>query len=355
MGDKKLFIDRLFDVPWQPLFNTRYGEADARARLVPALQDTVRFEISNVMDYVMSEQKKLSKKPMLDDMFVAAPSFPRMWFEYEVSPQFVQSAVDDPTSPDGLRYVQDPTKGKRWVGWYLQAVDIEPPFDMSTFDGRMRYETRKAALEGAHPDDDPRFGWHVDDDTKWILLAYDWGRHTSKDGRHDYVLGPNFAFGVAVSRTGVIQHHHLAPYFDRENWLDKVPFPKLDLSDSRDAMTKFIPVLFALTFMNCRNVVHEIVKPKRKFSKAHAKKHGRPLTQYRLLKVDINKPVVIRHGADPQASAKKLPLHIVRGHFRIYTEEKPLFGHYVGPVWVPAHLKGSEEAGTLIKDYEVVT
>ena len=58
--------------------------------------------------------------------------------------------------------------------------------------------------------------------------------------------------------------------------------------------------------------------------------------------------VAIRRGQVMAGAA-----HIVRGHFAIYTKEKPLFGHYVGPVWVPAHEKGNAKYGTKIRDYEL--
>ena len=43
--------------------------------------------------------------------------------------------------------------------------------------------------------------------------------------------------------------------------------------------------------------------------------------------------------------------HIVRGHFKHYSEDAPLFGHTTGNVWCPAHERGSEDAGTVEKEY----
>ena len=45
--------------------------------------------------------------------------------------------------------------------------------------------------------------------------------------------------------------------------------------------------------------------------------------------------------------------HVVRGHFRIYTEARPLFGKYVRTVWVAEHRRGDDSYGTIRKDYEV--
>lgn len=47
------------------------------------------------------------------------------------------------------------------------------------------------------------------------------------------------------------------------------------------------------------------------------------------------------------------PLHEVRGHFATYTENAPLFGHFVGTVWKPSHARGDIKNGAVIKDYSV--
>jgi hypothetical protein len=46
-------------------------------------------------------------------------------------------------------------------------------------------------------------------------------------------------------------------------------------------------------------------------------------------------------------------LHICRGHLRTYTEEKPLFGKVIGTFFIPAHLRGDEKVGTVVKDYQL--
>lgn len=53
------------------------------------------------------------------------------------------------------------------------------------------------------------------------------------------------------------------------------------------------------------------------------------------------------------ASGSEISLHSVRGHFKTYTKEAPLLGRYVGRFWCPSYIRGSEEYGQVIKDYEV--
>lgn len=50
----------------------------------------------------------------------------------------------------------------------------------------------------------------------------------------------------------------------------------------------------------------------------------------------------------------KRALHLCRGHYRRYTEEKKLFGRQTGIFWIPEHMRGSKEAGEIKKDYRVI-
>lgn len=52
-------------------------------------------------------------------------------------------------------------------------------------------------------------------------------------------------------------------------------------------------------------------------------------------------------------SIMSVPAHVCRGHFAEYIEERKLFGKYTGRYWIPAHVRGNPELGTIEKDYEV--
>lgn len=56
-------------------------------------------------------------------------------------------------------------------------------------------------------------------------------------------------------------------------------------------------------------------------------------------------------GQDPEAV--KRALHICRGHFATYTEDRPLFGRHVGRFWHPQHVRGKAEHGEVRKGYAV--
>ena len=52
-------------------------------------------------------------------------------------------------------------------------------------------------------------------------------------------------------------------------------------------------------------------------------------------------------------TGEKLRGHIARGHWKNYTEDKPLFGKLVGTYWWESQFRGSKKKGVVIKDYEL--
>lgn len=57
----------------------------------------------------------------------------------------------------------------------------------------------------------------------------------------------------------------------------------------------------------------------------------------------------------PKMQTGERPLHLVRGHFARYTEEKPLFGRYVGTFWRPEHDAGNPAVAVVRKTYKFDT
>ncbi len=112
------------------------------------------------------------------------------------------------------------------------------------------------------------------------------------------------------------------------------------------------PCLLAQSFMHCKNVkqIERLIPPKINLRRA---KNGKPpLTKYYTLEIEAMKRTLQSEGGISTNGLKK-SLHICRGHFATYTPDKPLFGHYVGTVWKPQHLKGSKDHGEIVKDYAV--
>ena len=49
----------------------------------------------------------------------------------------------------------------------------------------------------------------------------------------------------------------------------------------------------------------------------------------------------------------KKALHIFRGHFKTYSEDRPLFGKVAGTFWWEGSVRGSLAKGKVDKEYQV--
>lgn len=93
--------------------------------------------------------------------------------------------------------------------------------------------------------------------------------------------------------------------------------------------------------------------PTRAARRAAARQGVHELHEYYILRVKpTQRPRDISDVAQPRTPAWRRA-HLVRGHFRIYTEQAPLFGRIVGAVWIPAHERGDSALGKIRKDYKV--
>lgn len=112
------------------------------------------------------------------------------------------------------------------------------------------------------------------------------------------------------------------------------------------------PAFMAHSLLACRNVDTDVHVPPEALSKKHRRKHGTPLVTYRTLRI---RPMGVRQptGTTPDTDHLDLALHIVRGHFKTYTADRPLLGRHVGTYWWSQGLRGAKEHGVVIKDYEV--
>lgn len=120
------------------------------------------------------------------------------------------------------------------------------------------------------------------------------------------------------------------------------------------AMDMIAPLSLALTFMHCKGVTLVDNVPPAPLQKKHLKRHrdGRPLVTYKTILIQPATRVLREEGQiETQGMAKAL--HICRGHFKHFSEDRPLFGKMSGTFWWPSHIRGSESAGVAIRDYKV--
>lgn len=112
--------------------------------------------------------------------------------------------------------------------------------------------------------------------------------------------------------------------------------------------------LLTLSFMHCKNVVLKTIAPSPKLNRARAKRGNPSLAVYKILEIYPVKQILGREG-DIQHTGLRRALHICRGHFKDYTIGGGLFGKVHGMFWWGMAIKGSVEAGTILKDYDVHT
>lgn len=104
----------------------------------------------------------------------------------------------------------------------------------------------------------------------------------------------------------------------------------------------------AISFMHCRNVISREIQTG---ATERTRKGKRRLVSYSVLEIDPMKDVLRQEGR-AESTGLTRALHICRGHFRRY--DRPLFGKtFTGTVWVPTHVRGSIDAGEVIKSYNV--
>jgi hypothetical protein len=104
-----------------------------------------------------------------------------------------------------------------------------------------------------------------------------------------------------------------------------------------------------LSFFHCRNVAREeLAVPT--WHPTRDRKSKVPALKFYTLNIGPMREVLRTEGRSEEVGLARA-LHICRGHFANYSEEKPLFGKYPGRFWVPDHVKGRPEAGTVVKNY----
>ncbi len=113
-------------------------------------------------------------------------------------------------------------------------------------------------------------------------------------------------------------------------------------------------LLFSVGMMNCSNVGTVMVEPSAKLSRKREKRYGAPLIRYRVIQVKPHLTTAgAKHSAEGETVGEHTPLHICRGHFKTYEEDRPLLGKHSGTFWWKSQVRGSKAAGEIIHEYQV--
>jgi hypothetical protein len=252
----------------------------------------VNINIKNVYDYLFLDKEKIEYSEK--DIPNVAPPFPFMFFEYHKSSKYYLDKV----------------------GVYVQSFENIP------------IEKHLMHFE----------------ETKWISETYVF--IDSKKGPGWILLKAS----LFIDKNGKILQKS-----QKENTFVEMLKPGSYTEEEciKEATGPFamymFPARFATSLMNCKNVnvlAHSPIMH-------HKKSNKTPTIKYYTLDINPMKKVLKYEGGLEHNGMKKA-LHICRGHFKTYTEEKPLGGHTIGTYWWHSQVRGSVKHGEIVKDYSVL-
>jgi hypothetical protein len=280
------------------------------ARLVSLAQDRyVPFDGTPVFEWWHSQPA--GKVYDLSEMGPAVPPFPLTWFEWDCA----RVAPSPPT--DGLS-----SHATEFVPEREAVLLITTP------------------LEGG--------GWRV----KANFLLKVGGQ----------VMAPIFGFRIWLDEDGVCLRQ--SPEGEEGTTLN-FDCPALEGVEtaSQDALAvaelerrasnnSFFLALLCCAFANCKNITIGTEPPRHTTKAVRRKLNGKPLVQFKT--IDLPRTGRKRaDGRDEINDGGPVPLHMVRGHFKTYTEDNPLLGKHVGTYWWSHHARGDLESGVVVSDYRV--
>lgn len=102
-----------------------------------------------------------------------------------------------------------------------------------------------------------------------------------------------------------------------------------------------------LDFISCKNIKMIKKTPSKTVNKKRIKKGKKPFNSYYILKIKNTNQQPSVNSNDTWSNR----IHICRGHFKEYTEEKPLFGRFTGRYWWTPQVRGNKRTGIIKKDY----
>jgi hypothetical protein len=287
---------------------------------VARVKEAINFRIDNVTEYVFVGTPQ-EHWDIEDDFPNLAPPAPVMWFETN--------------GPSGLT-TSDPPEVTMLTGLSLDEIRAE--YKQLNAPHRMGWGI--LALSTDHGDDAP-------DGYRWETEMVLWRR------TDDIVAGPDATLRYRVrpdgrairesARIGVMLS--VADQFRRHQ-------PNLSNQDLANLMSgSFFPAQLAICFMHCRNVATVERWPERA-ERRRREREDKPVHKHYTLEIEPMKTVIRTKGRSDDVGVQRA-LHIVRGHFKTYAPERPLFGRYAGTFWSPMHARGTAKAGTIKKDYAV--
>lgn len=128
---------------------------------------------------------------------------------------------------------------------------------------------------------------------------------------------------------------------------------KLNLNDDLDVIIffeHFVIIDSFLRILSCKNIRKKKISPPEKLQKKRRKNGKKLLLSYYTLQLSGFSG---HSESKPHQNLWSNRIHLVRGHMREYSKDKPLFGKYHGRYWIAPHARGDKKQGIIIKDYEI--
>jgi len=119
------------------------------------------------------------------------------------------------------------------------------------------------------------------------------------------------------------------------------------------SIVKSIAILIkrSMILLNCKNITAEKIPAPEALNKKRRKAGKQELFDYHVLNVVVPSKKRGYHESTEPLSHNRV--HLCRGHFKEYTVEHPLFGHYTGLFWWQPHVRGQNKDGIVMKDYNI--
>jgi len=185
----------------------------------------------------------------------------------------------------------------------------------------------------------------IEDDVKWALEVYLFDK-ISDDAVGSYKL----IFVIALDKNG-----NCIPFPGRGPGLINI-LSKSSIDDDilqTQLLNKFNlyagPAFLAISFMHCKNI--RIVSQGKGTNTGKRNRHTAKI-RFHTLQIDPIRKILETEGNIKQ-NGLKLSMHLCRGHFKNFTDDKPLFGKITGTYWWNSQVRGKVQNGIVMKDYQV--
>ena len=188
-------------------------------------------------------------------------------------------------------------------------------------------------------------------DIRWITLWSLYGR-----GKNMVVVGPLGYCCMAIQRDGSVP---MIQGTDQPAVLVMPTVQKDDPVEKAEALANecvqlLKPLLLTLCFMHCRNVeMVEHQRPEKLQRKFEKRGDARATVKYKTLVIEPMRRVLDQEGG-AEANGLSHAMAICRGHFKDY-RASGLFGRHKGIYWWDQQVRGTQEAGEIVKQYDVRT